>query len=245
MYKMSGLNNYGTTCYVNTVVQLLRYCKPVVEKLIDETPDDAITCQFINLLYKGANVDMFLGHLRALGFCPHVQQDASEFFLCVLDRIYDHVDQPNPFKGEMKSTLTCKHGHTSVTTQPFLTLPINGGVTEGLKELTNPEVVQCKCESCDETTMTRTLSIHPGTAVCFHVKRFDATEKLNYKVPVLQEWGEYDLVGIANHMGRLHGGHYVATVKTKKGWKNIDDEHVSSARIPEESELPYMFIYNK
>ena len=37
----------------------------------------------------------------------------------------------------------------------------------------------------------------------------------------------YELYGVCNHMGNVLGGHYTATVKTKKGWYHFNDRNVT------------------
>lgn len=241
---MSGLDNLGNTCYMNSVVQMLRYVKPVVLKLVKVVPEDEGIRHFVDLLYQGSKPRNFAQCLKEFGFDPIYQHDAHEFLLTMLDKLYDNVKMPNPFEGKCKTTLTCKNGHTSTRTDPFVCLSINGGIEDGIPSMMEPEEVECKCEKCDEKTMTKTLHIDPNEVVCIHYKRFNIDKKLRYKVPILPKWNGYKLVGMCNHVGGLHGGHYTATVKTDKGWMHMNDEHVQKIDgLPKESRVPYIMVY--
>merc|ERR1712032_1390667 len=54
----------------------------------------------------------------------------------------------------------------------------------------------------------------------------------------------YDLFGVANHMGTLRGGHYTATVKhfTKATWHSFNDSYVS-AGTSRQTALAYILFY--
>ena len=49
---MSGLENYGNTCYMNSS-QVLRYTKPVVEPLLDAKPNDEHAVRFSTCSTRG------------------------------------------------------------------------------------------------------------------------------------------------------------------------------------------------
>lgn len=242
--NMSGLDNLGNTCYMNSVVQVLRYVKPVVLKLVKVVPENEGIRHFVDLLYQGSKPQKFALCLKKFGFDPIYQHDAHEFLLTMLDKLYESVKLPNPFEGKSTTTLTCKNGHTSVRTDPFVCLSINGGIEDGIPSLMEPEEVECKCEKCEEKTMTKTLHIDPSDVVCIHFKRFNIDKKLRYKIPILQKWNGYDLVGMCNHTGGLNGGHYTATVKSDQGWMHINDERVHKIDgLPKESRIPYIMVY--
>lgn len=246
---MSGLNNFGNTCFMNSVVQVLRYVKPVVKKLVQVTPkkngekDEALS-SFLDLLYQGSSPKKFLPYLKDFGFDPIYQHDAHEFMMTMLDKLYESLDEDNPFEGEFESVLICKNGHKSVSKEKFICISINGDLVEGILQLQDPEVVECKCEHCEETHMTKQVYIHPGKLVCFHLKRFNIYEKLDYKVSILKEWNGYQLIGMCNHYGSLHGGHYTSTVKTSNGWMYMNDDIVKKIDgLPKISRLPYIMVY--
>ena len=164
--------------------------------------------------------------------------------MTMLDRLYESLDNPNPFEGEYKSILVCKNGHKSISKEKFICISINGDLEEGILQLQEPESVECKCDYCDETTMTKHLEIHPGKLICIHLKRFSVDKKLNYKVSILKKWNGYKLIGTCNHYGSLHGGHYTSTVRTGDGWMHMNDEVVKKVDgLPKISELPYIMVY--
>ena len=83
-----GLQNFGNTCYLNSIVQILRYTKPVVKRLVEVESENPAVQSFINLLYQGSTPRKFAKHLGKLGFEPLYQHDAHEFLLTMLDKIY-------------------------------------------------------------------------------------------------------------------------------------------------------------
>ena len=242
-----GLQNFGNTCFLNSIVQILRYTKPVVKRLVEVQSENVAVQSFIDLLYQGSKPDTFVRHLQELGFNPLYQHDAHEFLLTMLDKVYeDEVckDIKNPFEGHFESTLTCKNGHKSVSKENFCCLSINGGLSEGIAALEEPEVVTCKCDHCDETEMTKTVTIHPNEVVCIQFKRFDISGKLSYKVAIPEEWYGYKLIGICNHMGSVYGGHYTAAVNVSGQWKHMNDENVEEIDgLPKRSRVPYLLVY--
>lgn len=241
---MSGLYNLGNTCYMNSVVQVLRYVKPVVTKLVKVMPEQQGLKHFVDLLYQGSSPNDFATSLKEFGFDPIYQHDAHEFLLTMLDKLYESVKLTNPFVGTSRTTLECKNGHVSTRSDPFVSLSINGGMEEGIPNMMEPEVVECKCESCGETKMSKTIDIDPSDVVCIHYKRFNLRKKLRYSVPILEKWNGYDLVGICNHYGGLHGGHYTATVKTDSGWMIMNDDCVTKIDgLPKCSKVPYIMVY--
>lgn len=246
---MSGLDNYGNTCFVNSVVQLLRYAKPMVKQLVTTVPKkngqkDKALNSFLELLYQGSTPKEFVHHLKDFGFDPIYQHDAHEFMITMLDKLYEALDEVNPFEGHYESVLSCKNGHTSTNKEKFICISINGDLEEGIVQLQEPETVECKCDHCDETTMTKQVHIHPGKLVCVHLKRFTLDKKLNYKVSILKKWNGYKLIGMCNHYGSIHGGHYTSTVNTGQGWMHMNDEFVKKIDgLPKISRLPYIMVY--
>ena len=241
---MSGLDNYGNTCYMNSVIQMLRYVKPVVKPLVLAQPENEPMKHFLDLLYQGSSPERFVRHLKELGFDPIYQHDAHEFLITMLDKLYESVDVENPFEGVIETVLTCENGHTSARKDPFVCLSINGGIEDGIPSLMEPETVDCRCDHCGATKMTKTTDIRPNKVVCVHLKRFNADGKLRYKVPILLTWNGYKLVGMCNHAGSVHGGHYTATVNTDSGWMHVNDEHVNKIDgLPKESRVPYIMVY--
>ena len=229
---------------MNSVVQVLRYVKPLVEPLVLAEPNSEPMKHFLDLLYQGSTPQKFVLHLKELGFDPIFQHDAHEFLITMLDKLYESVEEKNPFEGVVETVLTCKNGHRSVRKDPFVCLSINGGLEDGIRSLMEPETVECKCEHCEATEMTKTCDFHPNDVVCVHLKRFNADGKLRYKVPIHLTWNGYRLVGMCNHMGSTHGGHYTATVYTDKGWLYTNDETVKKIDgLPKESRVPYIMVY--
>jgi ubiquitin carboxyl-terminal hydrolase 8 len=57
----------------------------------------------------------------------------------------------------------------------------------------------------------------------------------------------YELYGVCNHMGNVHGGHYTAFVKRSEHWVHMNDTSVNIIHTPEEviTPLAYCLFYRK
>ena len=250
---MQGLRNCGNNCYVNTIVQALRYSKPVVLRLVAVVAEDEFVSAFCNILYQGcSDIDAVLGSMRRIGMDPYVQSDAHEFFLSSMNYLYDRLPDHLPERGETVSTLRCTRescGRELVNREKMLSVSINGtGVLEGLSQYERVERVESTCDRCGAETMAKTLAIVPGDLWVVHLKRFTGDCKLHYEVSVPLELTRHrrrwKLVAVCNHFGNMYAGHYTTLACTDSGWCVFNDERVTHVDgVPESSRVPYLLFY--
>lgn len=241
---MSGIDNIGNTCFAASVIQVLRYCPPVVKR--DLTSDDPLLRAFYDTLYDADVPDKeltFLKKLPELGYQAHDQQDAHEFLMKMVDRMFTKGD--DPFEGEMTSILECDNAHSSVTTYPFYSLLVYGDVRDGLLAYGEPEHVDMTCTTCGKT-MTKRMTVMTGEVMVLQLARFDGQRKLNHQVCIphtIRNNKTMHLTGVIHHTGSVDNGHYTASVFTKSGWKLINDEFVQPCERPFRSRTAYVLVY--
>ena len=242
---MSGIENEGNTCFAAAVIQVLRYCRPVVKRMLQS--DDPLLNAFYDTLYdtgsKGANESAFLKRLPELGYAAHDQQDAHEFLMAMVDKMFD---EDNPFEGEITSILECEDAHCSTTKYPFYSLLVYGDVREGLMAYGLAEEVDAKCETCGKP-VTKRMTVTTGDVMVVQLARFDGHQKLTHEVtipPVVENNKTMYLVGVIHHSGTVNHGHYTASVYTKQGWMLTNDEYVHSCERPTKSRTAYVLIYS-
>ncbi|XP_047447874.1 ubiquitin carboxyl-terminal hydrolase 47-like [Mugil cephalus] len=252
-----GLMNQGSTCYLNSVLQVLFMTKDFREAV--KRKNDEST-EFINrhlqklfevLEQRTADTDevrLKLGIYRV-----YEQQDAAVYFEKIL-RLTD-PEASKIFNGKLAYKTNCAGCDNSTERDgPFWHLPlalVDSGrktysVVDGIKDYFKASCLskenQLYCDACEDkkdATTTPVIKHHPDVLVLL-LKRFKYDTyyksylKINCAVDVpyslqIPENQTYELYAVVDHVGDLRSGHYTATIKEDHGdsWYEFNDSWVS------------------
>lgn len=262
---MLGLPNLGNSCYINSVLQSLRYIRPFVFSIRDVRYNKRhLLNSFIELMFASGDMRHLKEFVYTLSrsnseFQLLRQCDAHELLLYLLDTLYETIhDLKNIFKGQFESTVTCDACHEeSVTHSPFLTVSLDMGkcsVSDLFKQFEMTEVFEgFDCEKCKKKTKASkkmAVSQFPPILI-LHLKRFRGSEKdqstIQMERHIVIRNNKYRFIGAINHIGSQGFGHYTATCMKHDDGSFImcNDKIVKSICLPEESDLPYVLFYQK
>ncbi|CAA7403289.1 unnamed protein product [Spirodela intermedia] len=200
-----GLENFGNTCYCNSVLQALYFCTPFREQLLDyygnhKNPGDAeenlLTC-LADLFSQISSQKKKTGVIAPKRFVQRVKkenelfrsymhQDAHEFLNFLLNELVDILEKESNAATSSPGTLTASENIANGTCNH---------VSNGIKEeqlvswvhrifqgtLTN-ETRCLLCETVtarDETFLDLSLDIEQNSSITSCLKNFSSTETLN------------------------------------------------------------------
>lgn len=250
----TGFQNYGNTCYLNSVIQLLLLNPEFNPEGVRGKPD----------AIKKIKKD--LGR-SSPEFNDFEQHDAGEALMAVMN-LYSKKKQLKLFQYQLREETTilcsCSDDCTNTISRktPSLLLDVSGTTLQSCYEKSvEPDIIERigSSEECKSTTATKTVSFTKKPKwliVC--LKRFKKGRKFisakdNRDIEIPFEWDldscKYQLCGSILHLGDLEAGHYVCIGKKEElnKWFYFDDSVVSE--ITDETQLKnhlnksYYFLY--
>lgn len=251
----TGLPNLGNTCYINSILQCLRYQRHFVKTLkeYDTKSDTQFHRNFVDLMFAEASNQTLRDFIMFLAKENHEFQlfkqcDAHELYLFLIDNFYETHKLKNPFLGKIQSTIFCTCGYQSITEQHFtsLSVTVKPTVQDMLDNYQQPEEIDMKCK-CSKKLKKKLSILKKPDILVLHLKRFLKTNaKINDTVQ-MDEPDSYKLTSICNHSGGTLAGHYTAAVlKSHGGWQMCNDIHTQELpHLPEKSHLPYILFFER
>lgn len=180
-----GLVNFGNTCYCNSVLQALFFCKPFREKVLqykqqqkNQKRETLLTCLadlFHSIATQKKKVGTvapkkFIQRLRKENelFDNYMQQDAHEFLNYLLNTVADLLQAEKPGKNRAST-------NGSVKSEPTWVHDIFQGTLTNETRCLNCETVSSK----DEDFLDLSVDVEQNTSITHCLRGFSSTETLS------------------------------------------------------------------
>jgi ubiquitin C-terminal hydrolase len=259
-----GLDNPGSICYFNALLQALLTCTSFIDALHNIENKSQLILDLIQIkeckTIQIKDSKTILNHLqRKFRHFGHGQESASEGLVLLLEYI-DDENVYRLFNHSYEERITCVNcTHILSTTREnsvhFLLFNLNKlnqiGLSKYIVEFYNTIFdYQGVCTKCKHTkfTLCHRLKYIPEIVICI-LNRYDTREDVTLpsRFDIIDAEGfpmNYKKIAEVDHFGGLTGGHYICRALRSDGKVyNFNDSHISEDRLKTRLET-YMTFYH-
>jgi len=257
------LNNFGNTCYINTILQLFLNNENFMKHVKNKEYKDEYLLNLIKKIVDSSSLKNFLICLQEkLGQTMNLneQNDASEIYTKLLD-LFEKEDESSVeyFTGTHKKLYKCyvcknkrekKENFTNLNL--YITSTTNTLQTSLVKIFEKEVLDGVECETCKCNTKTEVKNkiIKWPKNLVFSINRYTPDFKLNYEFDytrhielcITGKINKYTLTGIINHIGTKDTGHYTYIKLNNDSCVEISDDKVKQI-VNFKSPTNYILIY--
>lgn len=269
------MHNMGVTCFVATAVQLLSHSRLLREAL--ETPlenPNPVAEEFADLMRQIWSMPtpdtqpiVPARLVEVLGFSPYHMQDTQE----VMNRIIQDLSESSERIARLFAVVLQTRSHcefcNSVVEKPEISNVVFVPVTASQNTPVSLEacwfagfsrehIDENACTTCDAYTNADLDNDLQGTGeiIVVTLRRFvlanpKITTPIEYPTNLVLPFGEYRLIGVANHGGETrNNSHYTAHVyhDIDRVWLNANDAVLKTIRGPAlRSTDAYVLLYER
>jgi len=273
--KITGLQNMGNTCFINSALQVLFNCPKLVHIIINGDNENLTK-------YKQTFEDYFRETTNTLG--PYIlykryqkinsnylgisQEDAHEYLTFIIDDIDElgkDIDVKNLFKISLISKVNCEECDNFsqvIISEKILSLSIDNcqSLDDCFKKLYKKESLDDDnkwfCDKCNKKVCSNKKiyidKISKYFIICLNRFIFENNNIIKNKNNITfpkNIFNKYELRGIIYHMGSINGGHYICSI-TRDGnnWFLIDDTNIIDTTYEKLEQLnnnAYILLYHK
>ena len=253
-----GLNNTGSICYFNSLLQVLAGCTSIFNIKYDKK--NILECVFSDYIEMIKNDNIFFNISNELVLALNAlvpsfgngQESASEAFILLIEKINNNK-LTNLFLNRFKCSVKCNTCNFQTEELKDHSITFNIFHTKDISEknmLTQlHEIPDYICEKCKSKGAVRKykLTMLPEIIFCtFNIYY----KKIKHNFPLILNFPginnnivTYKMVGQIEHSGTLNGGHYWARSIRKNGIFLFNDNSFNQS-IFEPTDSTYIVVYH-
>ena len=255
------LNNFGNTCYINSVLQIFLNNEHFMNHVKNKTYETTTLIHSFKCITSRESLKVFLLHLNdKIKDKMHLntQNDVNEMYTFLLE-LFEEEDKEvaKLFVGTQKKVFKCiECENKRDTRENFTTLNLYttfDNLQDSIMSIFDKEILDgIECEHCHRKTKTEArckiskwpknliLTINRFSVDCKIEKNFDFTK--NIELSISGKITKYKLIGIINHLGLATFGHYTYIKIDGESYTEISDDKVRTI-LNYKSPYNYVLIY--